>query len=115
MSDITKAQIKKAIEDGVVIPDGHTIFAPSFYTDHFDLPDEVIDKHRSGNSHKSTIYANDGSIIPEVEGVYNLSFLTWLVCAVDLYDQTRDYNGRGFQAQEYFRVLQEWSTKGEEE
>ena len=113
MSDITKAQLKKAIEDGVVIPDGHTIFAPSFYTDHFDLPDDVIDKHRSGKSHKSTIYANDGSIIPEVEGVYNLSFLKWLVCAVDLYDQTRDYNGRGRQAQEYVRVLRECSNEDE--
>ena len=113
MSDITKAQIKKAIEDGVVIPDGHSIFAQSFYKDHFDLPDHVIDKHRSGNGHKSSIYANEGSFIPEVEGVYNLSFLTWLVCAVDLYDQTRDYLGRGSQAQEYVRVLREWSNEDE--
>lgn len=114
MSDITKAQIKKAIEDDVIFGDGHTIYKPSVYTDHFDLPDSLVRTFKSDtSSHKSTIYANDGSIIPEVEGVYNLSFLEWLVRELGLYDLTRDYNGRGSQAQEYVRVLREWSTEDE--
>lgn len=112
MSEITKAQIKKAIEDDVIFGDGHTIYKPSVYTDHFDLPDSLVRTFKSNtSSHKSTIYANDGSIIPEVEGVYNLSFLEWLVHELGLYDLTRDYNGRGSQAQEYVRVLREWSTE----
>ena len=112
MSDITKAQIRKAFEDDVIFGDGHTIYKPSVYTDHFDLPDDLVQTYKSDTSnHKSTIYANDGSIIPELEGVYNLSFLEWLVGEVGLYDLTRDYMGRGSQAHEYVRVLREWSTE----
>jgi hypothetical protein len=114
VSDITKAQIRKAVADGVIFGDGHTIYKPSVYTDHFDLPDDLVQTYKSDTSnHKSTIYANDGSIIPELEGVYNLDFLRWLVCDLDLYDLTRDYNGRGSQASEYVRVLREWSTEDE--
>lgn len=114
MSDITKAQIRKAVADGVIFGDGHTIYKPSVYTDHFDLPDSLVQTYKSDTSnHKSTIYANDGSIIPELEGVYNLDFLRWLVSAVGVYDLTRDYNGRGSQAQEYVRVLREWSNEDE--
>ena len=112
MSDITKAQIRKAFEDDVIFGDGHTIYKPSVYTDHFDLPDDLVQTYKSDTSnHKSTIYANDGSIIPELEGVYNLTFLEWLVGEVGLYDLTRDYMGRGSQAHEYVRVLREWSTE----
>ena len=115
MSDITKAQIRKAIEDDVIFGDGHTIYKPSVYTDHFDLPDRLVRTYKSDTSdHKSTIYANDGSIIPELQGVYNLSFLEWLVRELGLYNQTRDYNGRGSQAQEYVRVLRDWSNEKEE-
>ena len=112
MSDITKAQIRKAIEDEVIFGDGHTIYKASVYTDHFDLPDDLVQTYKSDTSnHKSTIYANDGSIIPELEGVYNLTFLEWLVGELGLYDLTRDYMGRGSQAHEYVRVLREWSTE----
>ena len=105
-------QIKKAFEDDVIIDDGHTIFAPSFYEDHFDLPDHLVRTFKSDTSnHKSTIYANDGSILPEVEGVYNLSFLTWLVKSLGLLTEATPKHGRGSQAQEYVRVLREWNTE----
>ena len=114
MSDITKAQIKKAIEDDVIFGDGHTIYKPSVYTDHFDLPDSLVRTYKSDTSdHKSTIYANDGSIIPELQGVYNLDFLRWLVREVDLLDRAGSRMGRGSQAQEYVRVLRDWSTEDE--
>ena len=114
MSDITKAQIRKAFEDDVFFGHGPTIYKPSVYTDHFDLPDDLVQTYKSDTSnHKSTIYANDGSIIPELEGVYNLTFLEWLVGELGLYDQTRGYMGRGSQAQEYVRVLRNWSNEDE--
>lgn len=112
MSDITKQQIKKAIEDDVIFGDGHTIYKPSVYTDHFDLPNGLIQTFTSDtSSHKSTIYANDGSIIPKLEGVYNLSFLEWLVRELGLTNRTQDFFGRGSQARDLVRVLTEWSNE----
>jgi hypothetical protein len=112
VSDITKAQIKKAIEDDVIFGDGHTIYKSSVYRDHFDLPDRLVRTYKSDTSdHKSTIYANDGSIIPELHGVYNLDFLRWLVIEVGLLDKAGSRMGRGSQAQEYVRVLRDWSNE----
>jgi len=111
VSEITKAQIRKAIEDDVIFGDGHTIYKPSVYTDHFDLPSHLIHTHRSGSHHKDTIYANDGSIIPELTGVYNLSFLEWLVGELGLQDRTQDFMGRGSIARDCVRVLTEWSNE----
>jgi len=115
MTEITKEQVRKAIEDEVIFGDGHTIYDAKIYENHFDLPDWLVAVHKSDTSdHKSTIFGNDGQIIEELRGVYNLAFLDWLIRALNLGDRTGSFGGRGTIARDNVRVLTEWANEGEE-
>lgn len=105
----TLEQVSRALADGTITGDGHTIFSPEYYAPHF--PEKMLRKaglirvQKSDYSDpKSTIYGNDGNPIEKLEGVYNLSFLYWLCGALGI-DSYNDYNGRGSQAQELVRRI----------
>ena len=100
----TKAHIRKALEDEVIVGDGHTIFPPSEY-EGFDISD-LITTHKSDGTPKGTIFAYDGSIMEEVKGVYNLTFLYRL--ASDLGLEYRSCMGRGSQARAIVDSIKEW-------
>lgn len=94
---------KQALEAGVIIGDGHTLFAPNFYAPFFTEEElknaGLIEVHESDGSFKGSIFDNDGKVIEKLEAVYNLSFLYWLAGALGVTEHTRA-NGRGSQAQE---------------
>ncbi len=111
MTSISKETVRAAIEDGTIVPDGHTIFYTHHYEPHF--PESLLKKWRlvqtfksDTSSAKSTIF-KDGEIVPEVHGVYNLLFLSRLARELGL---ELDWypNGRGFEAQKWFEVLSIW-------
>lgn len=111
----TKDQIRKAIEDRVIVGDGHTLFRPEFYS---SLVDEetlrkarLVTEHKSDTrSAKSTIFDAQGNVLTSLVAVYNLTFLEWLAGKCEV-DYSRDFFGRGSQAQEIVRALREWSSK----
>jgi hypothetical protein len=103
-------KVKQAREAGVIRGDGHTLFAPSFYAPYFSEAElaevGLIQKHESDGSHKGSIFASDGSVIAELEAVYNLSFLYWVARAIGVTKQTVCM-GRGSQAQELVGFIDE--------
>ena len=104
---ITKEQVRKAFDADVIRGDGHTIFAPSFYEDHFDVAHLEVEYESDYSNGKSTIYSNDGVPMDKTTGVYNLRFLQWLAKELDV-----DYpsmSGRGSQASAIARAIASWS------
>ena len=101
--NITKEKVREAIEANIIIGDGHTLFMPEYYAPHFTLSElteaGLVQTHESDGSHKGTIFADDGSVIPELKAVYNLEFLYWLANQIGANTDTRSM-GRGSQAQE---------------
>jgi hypothetical protein len=98
-----RARVKDAHEAGIIIGDGHTLFAPEHYAPHFTAEElyeaGLIRNHRSDGSPKGSIYANDGSVVESVKAVYNLDFLYWLAYGVSD-DVKVTAMGRGSQAQQ---------------
>ena len=106
----TKEQIRKAIDDGIIVGNGHAIIAPEHYKA-FDVS-HLDGTHKSDfSAGKTTIYDDDGIPMESVEGVNNLSFLYHLVDSLDLEYLT--YFGRGTQARELVSVLEKWSNSEE--
>ena len=106
----TKEQIKKAIDDRIIVGNGHAILDPDHYAT-FDVS-HLDGEHKSDfNAGKTTIYT-DGVAVNAVEGVYNLDFLYHLVESLGLEHQS--YFGRGTQARELVEVLTKWSNSEEE-
>lgn len=110
----TKDQIRKGIEEGVIVADGHTLFRPAFYSSLIDEETlrkaRLIETHKSDTRNpKSTIFDGRGNVLESLTAVYNLSFLYWLAskCEVTFRD---DYFGRGSQAQEIVDRLREWAN-----
>ena len=104
----TKEQIKKAIDDGVIVGNGHAIIDPKHYAT-FDVS-HLDGTHESDfRAGKTTIYDEDGIPLESVEGVNNLSFLYDLVDSLDLEYLT--YFGRGTQARELVEVLDKWASE----
>jgi hypothetical protein len=106
---ITKELVSAALDDGVIVPDGHTIYRPDFYSKHFseDTLNEaglVQTLESDFSSHKSTIFS-DGAPVESITGVYNLSFLYWLKDKLGITEPVRA-SGRGFQAQEIVRAIE---------
>jgi hypothetical protein len=109
-SDITFInKVQEALTAGKVIGDGHTLFAPEFYEPYFTAEElaHLIRKHESdGASWKSTIFDEDGNVIPELEAIYNLDFLYWLAGQLGVTERTTA-NGRGSQAQQLVGFIRE--------
>lgn len=98
-----RARVNEAFEAGIIIGDGHTLFAPEHYAPHFTAEElyeaGLIRNHRSDGSPKGSIFAADGSVIEVVKAVYNLDFLYWLAYGVS--DEVNiTAMGRGSQAQQ---------------
>ena len=108
----TKEHIKKAIDDGIIIGNGHAIIDPKHYAT-FDVShlDGTHKSNFSDLSGKTTIYDDDGIPLKSVEGVNNLSFLYHLVESLNL--EYQQYFGRGTQARELVEVLTKWSNSEE--
>ena len=106
----TKEHIKKAIDDGIIIGNGHVIIDPNHYAT-FDVS-HLDGRHKSDfSTGKSTIYT-DGVAVESVDGVCNLDFLYSLVESLNL--EYQQYFGRGTQARELVEVLTKWSNSEEE-
>ena len=106
----TKEQIKKAIDDRVIVGNGHAIIAPEHYAT-FDVS-HLDSNHKSDfSAGKTTIYDDDGIPMESVDGVNNLSFLYHLVESLGL--EYNSYFGRGTQARELVEVLTKWSNSEE--
>jgi len=108
-SDITFInRVQEALTAGKVIGDGHTLFAPEFYEPYFTAEElsSLIRKHESHGSWKSTIFDEDGNVIPELEAIYNLDFLYWLAGQLGVTERTTA-NGRGSQAQQLVGYIRE--------
>jgi len=103
----SKEHIKKAIEDEVIVDDGHSLVDPAHYVG-FDV-DNLIEVHKSDFSHGKTTIFTDGIPVEELEAVYNLDFLRMIVHQLGL-ECNENYMGRGFQAHEYCRKLREFAN-----
>jgi len=100
----TKEHIKKALEDQVIFGDGHGIYSPDIY-EGFDVS-SLIHTHKSDGTPKGTIFADDGSIMEESHGVYNLTFLNRLVNQLGL--EYRSAFGRGTEARNMVEAIRKW-------
>ena len=101
-------RVTKALEADVIVGDGHTLFAPEYYTGYFSLDEigHLITKHKSDGTGKGSIFGPDGSVIDELEAIYNLSFLYWVARHMGI--TTRVWReGRGSQAQELVGYIRE--------
>ena len=104
----TKEDIRKAIDDGTIVGNGHAIIAPEHYAA-FDVS-HLEGTHESDfSTGKTTIYDDDVIPLESVEGINNLSFLYSLVLQLDL--EYRSYFGRGTQARELVEVLDRWASE----
>ena len=103
----SKEHIKKAIEDEVIVDDGHSLVDPAHYVG-FDV-DNLIEVHKSDFSHGKTTIFTDGVPVEEMTAVYNLDFLRMIVHQLGL-ECNENYMGRGFQAHEYCRKLREFAN-----
>ena len=102
---ISKEDVANAFEEGRIVDDGHTIYAPFLY-EGFEV-DHLIGTHYSDrSSYKSTLTDNAGNVIDSVEGINNLAFLFWLADEVGI--EFRTMHGRGSQAQEIVEQLKKW-------
>jgi hypothetical protein len=101
----TKEEIKKAIDNEVIIGDGHSIYSPDFYVG-FDVG-SIAYCHTSDGTGKGTIFT-DGEPVKELVGVYNLEFLYMIAghCGV----KYESKYGRGSQARAIVDSLKEWSN-----
>ena len=107
----TKEQIRKGIDDGIIVGNGHAIIAPEHYAT-FDVS-HLDGTHSSDfSTGKTTIYDDDGIPMESVEGVNNLSFLYHLVESLNL--EYQQYFGRGSQARELVEVLDKWANSEDE-
>ena len=103
----SKEHIKKALEDEVIVDDGHSLIDPTHYVG-FDV-EKITETHKSDFSNpKSTIFTN-GVPVEKLEAVYNLDFLRMIVHQLGL-ECNENYMGRGFQAHEYLRKLREYAN-----
>ena len=100
---------KQALEANIIIGDGHTLFAPEFYAPYFTAEElgGLIQSHKSDEgSWKSTIYDDNGKVIPELVAVYNLDFLYWLANNLGVTKYPTAI-GRGSQAQQLVGYIKE--------
>jgi hypothetical protein len=102
----SKAQIKKAFKDKVIIDDGHTLIDPEHYVG-FDVTHITVTHKSDFSNPKYTIFT-DGVPVEEMTAVYNLDFLGMIVHQLGL-ECNENYMGRGFQAHEYCRKLREFA------
>jgi len=105
------AKVKQAIEGGVIVADGHSIYEPTFYEPYFTEAElneaNLISEHISDESdYKSTLFDNNGKKVVSLKGVYNLYFLEWLNGQLGTGKYSNKF-GRGSQAQDYVRFIHE--------
>lgn len=103
----TKEQIKKAIDDKIIVGDGHGLVGPEFF-EGFDVT-SITKTHKSDFSNPKYTIFTDGVPVEKMEAVYNLDFLRMIVHELGL-ECNEHYMGRGFQAQEYQRVLERFAN-----
>lgn len=109
VADDFRTRVKQASEAGVITGDGHGLYSPEFYAPHFTAEElaGLVHKYESDpSSWKSTIYDANGNAVTELEAIYNLDFLYWVVRQLNITEYGY-YNGRGSQAQELARVITE--------
>jgi len=103
------AKVKQAIEGGVVVGDGHSIYSPEFYSPYFTEAElneaNLIEEHTSDESdYKSTLFDNNGKKVAGIKGVYNLYFLEWLNEELGTGKYSLKF-GRGSQAEDYVAFI----------
>lgn len=107
---IDKATVKAAIAAEVIIPDGHTLFAPEFYEKFFPVREwNLVQVHESDGTGKGSIFDHDGNVIQRLEAVYNLTFLRSLArrCGIEYSPYSM---GRGSEAREWVTQLTNWAN-----
>lgn len=108
---IDKTTVREALKANVIIGDGHTLFAPSFYEPYFDVKSMgLVRTHRSDGTPKGTIFSK-GEPVEKLEAVYNLEFLEYLVDVLDLPYPTA--MGRGSAAQQIVDSVKKWCDENE--
>lgn len=105
------AKVKQAIEGGVIVGDGHSIYSPTFYAPYFTEAElneaGLIDEHTSDESdYKSTLFDSNGKKVAGIKGVYNLYFLEWLNGQLGTGKWSNKF-GRGSQACDYVGFIHE--------
>lgn len=107
---ITKEQIRAAIEEEVLFPDGHGIFSPSLYETHFPVREwglvETIESDFTNP--KYTIFDHEGRPMDRVEGVWNLRLLDRVSRETGLNFSSTAF-GRGTAAYETFDAIKAWA------
>lgn len=100
------------MEAGIIIGDGHSLFAPEFYAPYFTAEElakaNLIQTVKSDGSLKGSIYdRKTGQPLDSLEGVvYNLSFLYWVTRQIGDTRWPRA-EGRGSQASELVGFISE--------
>lgn len=105
-----RQRVIRAMKNGKIFGDGHTLYSPEAYSPYFtesELAEAgLIQTHKSDGTPKGTITAPDGSVLTELKAVYNLDFLYWVASKVGVTQSVRA-NGRGSQAQELVGYIRE--------
>ncbi|MCK5600922.1 hypothetical protein KAR91_03575 [Candidatus Pacearchaeota archaeon] len=89
------------------LEDGHELFKPEHYTKMgfpLDYAEKFVRNFKSDGTPKGTIF-RDGKVVAELNGIYNLQFVQGLCRTLDISYASK--MGRGFQARECVRALQE--------
>lgn len=105
------SKVKQAIEGGVIVGDGHSIYSPEFYAPYFSEAElneaGLITEHESDESdYKSTLFDSNGKKVAGIKGVYNLYFLEWLNGKLGTGKWSNKF-GRGSQASDYVGFIYE--------
>ena len=92
---LTKREAQRLID--YIGGDGHTIFDAAKLIEGTDVPENKlacwIHTHESDTSSpKETIFANDGTVVAEVRGIYGLNLVESIACALDCHSPMQ---GRG--------------------
>ena len=109
MDQLSKENVRAALAADVIFDDGWVITAPEAYTEFFDVHAwKIVHTIKSDTtSGKTTIYGKDGEILPEVYGVYNLTFLEALASKLGI--EGKPYFGRGATARDLVERIEKWA------
>lgn len=107
-----RSRVESALNAGIIIGDGHSLFAPEFYAPYFTVEElakaDLIKTVKSDGTLKGTIFdRKTGQPVDVLEGVvYNLLFLGWVARTLGV-TRYAESAGRGSAACEYVGFIKD--------